>query len=99
MLYKSVITPLKKIMETSEQRSKRYEQMSAIQAEKKANRRKALRRSRLDPYQAEIEDFIAQGFGVTDIATWLAKHKRVRVDPTTIAYRLKVWAKHAESPA
>ena len=44
-------------------------------------------------------DFVAKGVGVTDIAAWLAKHKRVRVDPTTISYRLKVWASDAESPA
>ena len=93
------MTHLNKIMETEEQRAKRYEQMSAIQAERKAKRKPTLRRSRLDPYQAEIEDFVAKGFGVTDIAAWLAKHKRVRVDPTTISYRLKVWASDAESPS
>lgn len=86
-------------METQEQKQQRYAQMAAIQADRKTLRKKTMRRSRLDPYQAEIMDFAAQGFGVTVIAEWLAKHKRVRVEPTTISRRLQVWAKDAESTA
>lgn len=84
-------------METPEQKQRRYEQMAALQAERKAMRKATLRRSRLDPYQAEIQDFSDQGFGPTDIAAWLAKHKRVRVHPTTVLKRLKEWQAHAES--
>lgn len=86
-------------METSEQKQQRYAQMAAIQAERRATRKQRLRRSRLDPYQAEIQDFSNQGFGPTDIAEWLAKHKRVRVHPTTVLKRLKEWQAHAESTA
>ncbi len=84
-------------METPDQKIQRYQQIAAIQADKKARRKQVLRRSRLDPYQAEIQDFAAQGIGPTDIAEWLAKHKRVRVEPTTITRRLQVWAGDAES--
>lgn len=82
-------------METSEQKQRRHAQMAAIQADKKAARKTVLRRSRLDPHQTEIQDFARQGIGPTDIAAWLAKHKRIRVDPTTIQRRLKIWAGHA----
>jgi len=84
-------------METPEQRDRRYQQMAALQADKTAKRKAVLRRSRLDPYQTEIQDFADQGFGATDIAEWLAKHKRVRVEPTAITRRLQIWEKHAKS--
>lgn len=82
-------------METLEQKQQRYEQMAALKAQKKIKRKQVYRRSRLDPYRAEIQDFTDQGIGPTDIAEWLAKHKRVRVDPTTILRRLKAWAVRA----
>ena len=82
-------------METPEQRDRRHAQMAAIQAERKHARKTFLRRSRLDPYRAEIQDFAQQGVGATDIAHWLARHRRVRVDPTTIKRRLKAWTDHA----
>lgn len=84
-------------METPEQKRQRYHQMAALQADKQARRKAVLRRSRLDPHQAEIQDFSDQGVGATDIAEWLAKHKRVRVEPTTITRRLQIWKRHAES--
>lgn len=84
-------------METTDQKQRRYEQMAALQAGKRDKRKKVLRRSRLDPYRSEIEDFARQGIGPTDIADWLARHRRVRVEPTTITRRLQVWARAGDA--
>lgn len=83
------------MLETPEQKQRRYEEMADLQARKKDRRKKPFRRSKLDPFRRAILDFADQGIGPTDIADWLAQHKKVRVDPTTVLKRIQKWNAHA----
>lgn len=80
------------MLETPEDTQHRYDQMAAIQAQKKDNRRKPFRRSKLEPFRRQILDFAGKGIGPTDIAKWLGKHKQIKAHPATVLRFIQKWS-------
>ncbi len=67
------------------------QQLNEIREQRQLTRRRRYARSRLDRYRAEIEALAEQGASWQEIALWLRKYKRTKVDRTTVGRRLKVW--------
>ena len=67
------------------------EQLEAVRADRAIARKRRYSRSRLDRYRAEIEVLASEGASWREITTWLRKHKRVKVSPTTVGRRLHHW--------
>lgn len=78
-------------MESNEERDKRWQQIQAIETRRAIGKKARFQRSRIDRFQAELEDFARQGISLAAMAEWLATHKRTKVHPSTISKRLAKW--------
>jgi len=67
-----------------------YELME-VQETRELVRNRRRNRSRLDKYRAEIIDLRYLDASYKDIAIWLRKHKRIKVNATTVWRMVRKW--------